>query len=1418
MRRAENDDNSEVSGLTATSFRTKNGRSSRYKVGGEVKERSGSPSGTRGFIGKKGSGQSVASSGSRGGRGGGGNSLYRSGSPSRSRKEFVNTGKLTSTGQSTCSVIRGDSTRSLATTSPRSSSSRRTFTNTNRDPQCLELRNRAIQGDFMNGSFDSKGKYITTNAKWKFKQWQMLVFLSSTFTDTRLERNILINIILPLLRDEAMQYDIEVTFVDMRWGIRDTHTLQHQTWLECQKELQRCRDESCGLFFLSLQSEKYGYRPLPRTIDKNAFERAVEVGSEEVKQLAQTWFQFDENAVPPHYVLRDLDSLEDAAFWDNALPKLRDAFMGIRFDKTLTTNVILGRSISEWEAKFSLLSTEDCARSLWVHRSFKDKVENDKFSDTTQDLNASSKLKDLKKWMNQKIKQITPQRIHNYTDISLDSYLSEQNVDFDIYAKSVQENTLEALQSELRNIIQVKQEFDADGCGMNLPGQLLEEFLHHANWAHNLCVSFISREKLVAEGLRLAQVPNGKFEDSRAVVARTLLNGGTALTFKSISFMVMGAPGVGKSAFLAMLANELFKLYNSKTIEESNGSKAASKRKTIPKKEEPFIANRLVLIRFCGTGDGTANTHTLISSLVSQIEYSLNPLQPPRKRSNKSALRTFRELVNTKPLVIIIDGIDKIVGGIGIFENLSIHNDTRIILSVTAMKDQSNMTLFAEENGVPCLEINPFTTMANHPSDEEAEIAVIIDETLRRKSRKLSRGQRQFVLDKLATDPRAIYLSLILREVDKWQSFQELHEELNLNKMTSGIMFQILDKVELDCGVVMSRLAIGCLTLSVNGISDIEMEDLVSLDSEVLYAVFQYDYPAVWRLPSHVWLRLRNSLIGLIAERQRGCLHWHHEELKVIAGNRFTSKDEKDHIHRIMGTYFSNKVFADTIVKGRIIQQHLRINGISPFLTGTNINTRRCNEGAFHLIEGGMYTEAVDEMCNLEYVASCLLIGEGYSMMTRFENLVGHFDRIEADEDITEKPDHHFTKKLQDYYRWLRTKFDTIMADAPLLLLSVTASMEPVDSDVRIDLIDLVTSTKHDFEAQKFSEKSWVRGVTLHTGSDGVVIPAYKTYNSCAVWSPKSDRIATCIGNSTVDIWDVKELVMVSSLVCPSRQPLLQLSWACDNKHLAASTRVEVFIWLCDTGPKSKGVKLIKTLGINSERVCLARFSPTAFELACGSPNRSITLWGGDSNFTLQKTYTITKLSSKLSKLNVALPDIKDVTWSKDGQKICALTVGNLRIWERSDLVTKVTFTPPHGSRILSCDFSPDGKRLVTAHDDGKVVVWNTLTAAQHSVFDKHRDRVRCVSWHKDGVLIATGSRDGIVLIWNVQTNEVIHHLFGHYYDLYDLSWSPDGLHLLTASANDHYILWDSSKKGGHERGHATSTKQPKQPDTQDLL
>ena len=96
----------------------------------------------------------------------------------------------------------------------------------------------------------------TTIHKWRSPYFKLLVFVSSTFTDTHVERDELLKILKEISK-EADKRSIKMSFSDMRWGIPGAASREHGTWLACKREIERCRDQSSGIFFLSLQSEKY---------------------------------------------------------------------------------------------------------------------------------------------------------------------------------------------------------------------------------------------------------------------------------------------------------------------------------------------------------------------------------------------------------------------------------------------------------------------------------------------------------------------------------------------------------------------------------------------------------------------------------------------------------------------------------------------------------------------------------------------------------------------------------------------------------------------------------------------------------------------------------------------------------------------------------------------------------------------------------------------------------------------------------------------------------------------------------------------------------------------------------------------------------------------------------------------------------
>ena len=82
------------------------------------------------------------------------------------------------------------------------------------------------------------------------------VFISSTFRDFGVERDLLMKRVFPELRLRARDRFVEVIGVDLRWGITEAQSQQGETLPICLREIERSRP-----YFIGLLGERYGWTP-----------------------------------------------------------------------------------------------------------------------------------------------------------------------------------------------------------------------------------------------------------------------------------------------------------------------------------------------------------------------------------------------------------------------------------------------------------------------------------------------------------------------------------------------------------------------------------------------------------------------------------------------------------------------------------------------------------------------------------------------------------------------------------------------------------------------------------------------------------------------------------------------------------------------------------------------------------------------------------------------------------------------------------------------------------------------------------------------------------------------------------------------------------------------------------------------------
>jgi WD40 repeat protein len=104
-----------------------------------------------------------------------------------------------------------------------------------------------------------------------------------------------------------------------------------------------------------------------------------------------------------------------------------------------------------------------------------------------------------------------------------------------------------------------------------------------------------------------------------------------------------------------------------------------------------------------------------------------------------------------------------------------------------------------------------------------------------------------------------------------------------------------------------------------------------------------------------------------------------------------------------------------------------------------------------------------------------------------------------------------------------------------------------------------------------------------------------------------------------------------------------------------------------------------------------------------------------------------------------------------------------------------------HESALNSVCYSPDGKNLMTASNDGVISIWDIATTKEIKRLETHNHAVNSANYSPDGKYIVSTSADYIVRVWDIETAQAIKQ-WDHIGLLYNASFSPDGKKIVAAT------------------------------------
>ena len=299
----------------------------------------------------------------------------------------------------------------------------------------------------------------------------------------------------------------------------------------------------------------------------------------------------------------------------------------------------------------------------------------------------------------------------------------------------------------------------------------------------------------------------------------------------------------------------------------------------------------------------------------------------------------------------------------------------------------------------------------------------------------------------------------------------------------------------------------------------------------------------------------------------------------------------------------------------------------------------------------------------------------------------------------------------------------------------------------------LVTAGSTDKTARIWDVETGRELMTLDAARGGEI-----TY---AIFSPDGKRIITA-GKTKSGIWDMETGQELYSL--PGKAYRVDMS--SDGARVTTWDLRGTRLWDANTGAK------------------LMEFKPDAPVFPALRPDRprfitryqgTIKVWNTNSG---QTVCTLPQHPSD-ARAAISLDCTRVATGSLQG--------GRTRVWNAAtgrELWALKTGT-------VSLALSPDGRRLVTSHQDTTLRIWDTATSQDQMILAGHSGGVSAVVFSGDGRRLATASSDGTAKIWDARSGRELASLeVGSPVTV--VAFSPDGERLATGTSDAKVKIVDA--------------------------
>ncbi|MCA8988926.1 MAG: DUF4062 domain-containing protein, partial [Planctomycetaceae bacterium] len=747
---------------------------------------------------------------------------------------------------------------------------------------------------------------MTDNLKRTRQRPIIRVFVSSTFSDLKAERDALQQVFLKL-EQRCLKDGFHFQAIDLRWGVSTESGLDNRTMRICFEELRRSQEVSPAPNFLILLGNRYGWRPLPEEITVTEYEQleqsVTQLSSKEQEthslEVLKQWYWRDDNAVPPVYILQPrrkpktdhtegVDYTEHKAWRDvervlrqiinRTFPAsdLKDRFTSIHSAKQPLPSIVrFQSSATEQEIWTGALTTPEASQHVLAFfreidlplnvpevemlRDFFD------FVDGEIDLSSQEAQRQLKQAIQDRLgKNAVILKPNTKLVISMDdsknSIATVSTDHIDLLCNEVESRLTDLIDSQIKEYwrdTQSDSNNSKNSTGHRTARELEIERDEHLRFGQERGAkgAFVGRQYQLQK--ILAYINN----DS------------------SLPFAVYGASGCGKTALLARAADDASNV------------------------KQPIV-------RFIGVTPRSSDLHSLLQNLCQEFRQR-NPMDwkweipteiPPLIEEFH---RHLRSATFERPIVLFFDALDQLAESdngrqLSWIPLGQLPPHVKIVVSCLSDRDENDPV--AQPFVALQLRQLPADNLINLDalSLEDAS-TLLFDRWLRSADRTVSELQRDLIELRLRSEEcrHPLYLKMLFEEAKLWRSYDEPAEP---GGNVSALLEQLFDRLSQpeNHGESLVKFGLGYIAAARRGLSETEILEILFADPDYKQYLNEVSRSNNHSLPVHppripitIWSRLRSDLAPYLTERAApgsNVLTFYHRQVAEWVKSRFVEQ------------------------------------------------------------------------------------------------------------------------------------------------------------------------------------------------------------------------------------------------------------------------------------------------------------------------------------------------------------------------------------------------------------------------------------------------------------------------------------------------------------------------------------------------